>query len=300
MTTGTTTATKTETSTGTMSDTSVAPQKDIVATAQAAGTFKTLVAALTAAELADVLKGAGPFTVFAPTDDAFAKLPSGTVDNLLKPENKVQLQAVLKYHVVSGKVLAADVVKVDHATTLEGDDVKVSASGGSVMINDSHVTKADVMASNGVIHVIDAVLLPPAKLADIVATAQAAGKFKTLVAALTAAELADVLKGAGPFTVFAPTDDAFAKLPSGTVDSLLKPENKAKLQAVLKYHVVSGKVLAADVVKLTSAKTLQGSQVEISVSDGMVMINDSKVTQADVMASNGVIHVIDVVLLPPS
>jgi uncharacterized surface protein with fasciclin (FAS1) repeats len=300
MTTGTTTATKTGTSTGTMSDTSVAPQKDIVATAQAAGTFTTLVAALTAAELADVLKGAGPFTVFAPTDDAFAKLPAGTVDSLLKPENKAQLQAVLKYHVVSGKVLAADVVKVDHATTLEGDDVKVSASGGAVMINDSHVTKADVMASNGVIHVIDAVLLPPPKLADIVATAQAAGTFKTLLAALDAAGLTDVLKGDGPFTVFAPTDDAFAKLPSGTVDSLLKPENKAQLQAVLKYHVVSGKVLAADVVKLTSAKTLQGSQVKISVSDGMVMINDSKVTRADVMASNGVIHVIDVVLLPPS
>jgi uncharacterized surface protein with fasciclin (FAS1) repeats len=273
---------------------------DIVATAQAAGTFKTLVAALTAAELVDVLEGVGPFTVFAPTDDAFAKLPAGTVDGLLKPENKAQLQAVLKYHVVSGKVLAADVVKLDHATTLQGDDVKVSASGGSVMINESRVTMADVMASNGVIHVIDAVLLPPAKLADIVATAQAAGTFKTLVAALTAAELADVLKGAGPFTVFAPTDDAFAKLPAGTVDSLLKPENKAKLQAVLKYHVVSGKVLAADVVKLTSAKTLQGSQLKVSASGGAVMINDSKVTQADVMASNGVIHVIDSVLLPPS
>ena len=135
---------------------------------------------------------------------------------------------------------------------------------------------------------------------DIVATAQGAGSFKTLVAALTAAELVDALKGAGPFTVFAPTDAAFAKLPAGTVENLLKPENKAQLQAVLKYHVVSGKVLAADVVKLTSANTLEGSAVKISASGGVVSINDSKVSQADVMASNGVIHVIDTVLLPPA
>jgi transforming growth factor-beta-induced protein len=279
-------------------DTSPPAPVDIVATAQAAGTFNTLAAALTAAELLDVLKGMGPFTVFAPTDTAFANLPAGTLDNLLKPENKAQLQAVLKYHVVAGKVLAADVVKLTSATTLEGSAVKVSVSGSTVMINDSKVTQADVMASNGVIHVIDAVLLPPAKPMDIVATAQAAGTFNTLAAALTAAELLDVLKGTGPFTVFAPTDTAFAKLPAGTLDNLLKPENKAQLQAVLKYHVVAGKVLAADVVKLTSATTLEGSAVKVSVSGSTVMINDGKVTQADVMASNGVIHVIDAVLLP--
>jgi transforming growth factor-beta-induced protein len=271
---------------------------DIVATAQAAGTFNTLAAALTAAELVDVLKGTGPFTVFAPTDAAFAKLPAGTVDNLLKPENKAQLQAVLKYHVVAGKVLAADVVKLTSAATLEGSTVKVSVSGSTVMINDSKVTQADVMASNGVIHVIDAVLLPPAKAMDIVATAQAAGAFNTLAAALTAAELVDVLKGTGPFTVFAPTDAAFAKLPAGTLEKLLKPRNKAQLQALLKYHVVAGKVLAADVVKLTSAATLEGSTVKVSVNGSTVMINDSKVTQADVPANNGVIHVIDAVLLP--
>ena len=140
----------------------------------------------------------------------------------------------------------------------------------------------------------------PSVPVDIVATAQAAGSFSTLVAALTAAELADVLKGPGPFTVFAPTDAAFAKLPAGTVESLLKPENKAQLQAVLKYHVVAGKVLAADVVKLTSASTLEGSAVKVSVVGAGVKLNDSNVTQVDVMASNGVIHVIDAVLLPPS
>jgi uncharacterized surface protein with fasciclin (FAS1) repeats len=135
--------------------------KDLVDTAVAAGTFKTLAAALTAADLVSTLKGPGPFTVFAPTDAAFEKLPPGTVDTLLKPENKAMLQAVLKYHVVSGKVLAADVVKVSKATTLQGQDVSVTVSGSAVKINDANVTTTDVMATNGVIHVIDTVLLPP-------------------------------------------------------------------------------------------------------------------------------------------
>jgi uncharacterized surface protein with fasciclin (FAS1) repeats len=133
---------------------------------------------------------------------------------------------------------------------------------------------------------------------DIVETAVAAGSFKTLATALQAASLADTLKGKGPFTVFAPTDDAFAKLPPGTVESLLKPENKDKLKAILLYHVVSGDVTAAQVVKLSSAKTLNGQDVKIMVNNDTVMVNDAKVVKADVMASNGVIHVIDTVLIP--
>ena len=140
----------------------------------------------------------------------------------------------------------------------------------------------------------------PARAAekDIVDTAVAAGSFKTLATALTAAGLVDTLKGAGPFTVFAPTDAAFAKLPAGTVEDLLKPENKAKLTAVLTYHVVPGKVTAAEVVKLTSAKTVQGQAVRIAVDGGKVKVDGATVTTADVMASNGVIHVIDSVILP--
>jgi uncharacterized surface protein with fasciclin (FAS1) repeats len=134
---------------------------------------------------------------------------------------------------------------------------------------------------------------------DIVDTAVAAGQFKTLAAALGAAGLVDTLKGKGPFTVFAPTDAAFAKLPAGTVDTLLKPENKAKLTAILTYHVVAGKVMAADVVKLKEAKTVNGAMLAIKVDGGAVMINGAKVTTADIAASNGVIHVIDSVLLPP-
>lgn len=137
---------------------------------------------------------------------------------------------------------------------------------------------------------------------DIVDTAAGAGSFKTLVAAVKAAGLVDTLKGEGPFTVFAPTDEAFAKLPKGTVETLLKPENKEKLVAILTYHVVPGKVTAADVVKLDgkTAKTVEGRPVDVNVEDGTVTINKSKVVKADIMTSNGVIHVIDTVLLPPA
>jgi uncharacterized surface protein with fasciclin (FAS1) repeats len=133
---------------------------------------------------------------------------------------------------------------------------------------------------------------------DIVDTAVGAGNFKTLAAALQAAGLVQTLKGAGPFTVFAPSDEAFAKLPAGTVESLLKPENKAKLTAILTYHVVPGNVKAADVMKLTTAKTVQGGSVKVSGAGGKVMIDNATVTQADIAASNGVIHVIDTVLMP--
>jgi uncharacterized surface protein with fasciclin (FAS1) repeats len=138
-----------------------AAEKDIVDTAASAGQFKTLASALNAAGLVETLKGDGPFTVFAPTDEAFAKLPAGTVENLLKPENKDQLVAILTYHVVPGRLEAADVVKLTEAKTVNGEMVNIKVKGDTVMVNDAKVTKADIAASNGVIHVIDTVILPP-------------------------------------------------------------------------------------------------------------------------------------------
>ena len=135
---------------------------------------------------------------------------------------------------------------------------------------------------------------------DIVDTAVAAGSFKTLAAALTAADLVETLKGKGPFTVFAPTDEAFGKLPKGTLEDLLKPENKDKLVGILTYHVVAGKVMAADVVKLKKAETVQGSEVRIRVKDGKVKVNGANVVKTDIDCTNGVIHVIDAVILPRS
>jgi transforming growth factor-beta-induced protein len=136
------------------------PTKDIVDTAVSAGSFNTLVAAVKAAGLVDTLKGTGPFTVFAPTDEAFAKLPAGTVEDLLKPENKAKLVAILTYHVVPGKVMAADVVKLHMAKTVNGQELTVKASKGSVMMDSAKVTKTDILCTNGVIHVIDTVVLP--------------------------------------------------------------------------------------------------------------------------------------------
>ena len=133
---------------------------------------------------------------------------------------------------------------------------------------------------------------------DIVDTAVAAGNFKTLAAALGAADLIETLKGKGPFTVFAPTDEAFGKLPKGTVEELLKPENKGKLTSILTYHVVPGRVMAADVVKLSKAKTVEGSEAKIRVTDGKVYVDAAQVTATDIKAGNGVIHVIDSVILP--
>jgi uncharacterized surface protein with fasciclin (FAS1) repeats len=275
---------------------------DIVDTAVADGRFTTLVAAVQAAGLVETLKGEGPFTVFAPTDEAFAKLPEGTVEDLLKPENLETLKNILLYHVVPGKVMAADVIALESAETASGESVAIKTDMGNVNVNDAKVVITDIETSNGVIHVIDAVLLPPAKLSDIVDTAVADGRFTTLVAAVQAAGLVETLKGEGPFTVFAPTDAAFAKLPEGTVEELLKPENLETLQNILLYHVVPGKVMAADVVMLDGQMVdtaLEGEQIMISIKDGKVFLNDSaEVIITDIETSNGVIHVIDAVLLP--
>ena len=135
--------------------------KDIVDTAVAAGSFTTLAKALTAADLVATLKGPGPFTVFAPTDEAFAELPAGTVENLLKPESKVMLRRVLMYHVVPGKMMAADVVKISSAKAVSGDMLSIKVNDGTVMVDQARVVKTDIAASNGVIHVVDTVLLPP-------------------------------------------------------------------------------------------------------------------------------------------
>lgn len=269
----------------------------IVETAVAAGNFKTLVAAVQAAELVDTLNGKGPFTVFAPTDEAFAKLPKGTLEMLLKPENKAKLAAILTYHVVPGSVKAADVVKLKNAATVQGQRVDIKVDGGKVMVDGANVVATDVACSNGVIHVIDTVILPVD--GTIVDVAAKNGSFNTLVAAVKAAGLVETLSGKGPFTVLAPTDAAFAKLPAGTLEMLLKPENKKQLVDILTYHVVPGVAAYSDqVVKMSQLPTVLGTPITVTVTDGKVRLNDSNVVATDVEASNGVIHVVDTVILP--
>lgn len=265
-----------------------ATAKDIVDTAVAAGKFGTLVTAVKAAEMVEALQGEGPLTVFAPTDEAFAKLPKGTLEALLK--NPAKLRTILKYHVVSGKIFSGDVVKLTSAKTLLGQTVKIDAAKG-VKVNDANVTDVDIACKNGVIHVIDTVLLPQD---DIVDVATKAGSFQTLLKAVETAGLVDTLRGEGPFTVFAPNDEAFAKLPKDTLGDLLQTENRDQLTALLTYHVVPGRILLA----AQSPATLEGRSVTIQ-SSGKLEVNGAKVLTADIAASNGVIHIIDTVLIPP-
>lgn len=273
-----------------------AREKTIVETAIAAGNFKTLVTAVKAAGLVDTLNGHKPFTVFAPTDEAFAKLDSSLLNSLLEPQNQSKLTQVLTYHVLENRVAARDAFDLNSATTVNGQRVPLNFRGDRLTIGDANVVVTDIQCSNGVIHVIDSVLIP--ELENIPTIAQSAGKFNTLLAAVGAAGLADVLSGPGPFTVFAPTDEAFAALPSGTVDNLLKPENKQQLVDILKYHVVSGRVYDADTVRAQRAKTLLGRSIDVGFSANGIQINDANVIARNVNASNGVIHIIDSVLIP--
>jgi len=209
-----------------------------------------------------------------------------------------QLTDILLYHVLGSVVTSSDLSDGLTATTLQGSTVTIMVTGG-VRINDANVIVADVEASNGIVHVIDAVLLPDVDLPSIVEIAAADDTFSTLVAAVSAADLVDTLSGEGTFTVFAPTNDAFADLPDGTLDTLLQPENVQQLTDILLYHVLGSVVTSSDLSDGLTATTLQGSTVTIMVTGG-VRINDANVIVADVEASNGIVHVIDAVLLPPS
>ena len=252
-------------------------------------------AAILAAELDDELSSEGPFTLFAPTDDAFAALPEGTVETLLQDPTGT-LANILLHHVVAGSVASTDLSDNMVVETLFGKNVIVNITADGVFINNAQVTVVDVPADNGVVHVIDAVLLPTNTVLDVVLESEA---HTTLEAAILAAELDDDLSGEGPFTVFAPTDDAFGLLPEGTVEELLM-DPTGDLATILLYHVLSGEVLSTDLTDQQMAMTLQGENVIVSITAEGVMINNAMVTVADIPADNGVVHVISAVLLPQS
>ena len=277
--------------------------------------FSTLVAAVQAAGLVDTLSSDGPFTVFAPTnaafDDALAALGL-TADELLADTET--LTSILTYHVLAGEVDAATAISLDgqSAETVNGESIAISVVAGSVMIDAATVVVADVAADNGVIHAIDAVLLPADiaaslqtmdDMGSIVDVAVASGEFPTLVAALQATGLDAVLAGDGPFTVFAPTEEAFAALLDAlglTAEELLADTDL--LTSVLTYHVVAVDAPASVVVTLDGqdVETVNGATVAVTIAGDAVMVNDATVLTTDILGSNGVIHVIDTVLLPPA
>ena len=283
---------------------------NIPETAVDAGMFTTLVNALQSTNID--LSGDGPFTVFAPSDEAFGDLPEALRSCILKPENSEVLTSLLQYHVVSDvTVFAADLPGVTAPVrTLNGETIVVDLSDG-VKINTVNVVAADIPATNGVIHVIDGVLIPPSfdsvsflasceePMGDIPAVASAAGDFDTLVTALGAADLDDDLAGENDFTVFAPNDAAFGKLPEGLVECLLEDENKQVLIDILTYHVAEGTVTSDMLTDGMMIETLlEGKSLSVEIDEGMVKIDGTKVIEADVTANNGVIHVVESVLIP--
>ena len=286
-------------------DDDVHPPPNVVGVAQGDPKFSVLVEAVVAADLATTLSGTGPFTVFAPTNDAFAALLTELgITKAALLANKPLLTSVLTYHVLPAKVERAGVPAGKAITTVQGGIFKVDALSAGLVITDgrnrkSNITATDVQASNGVVHVIDKVLLPADK--TLVQTAQALPQFSILVEAVLAANLQGALSAAGPLTVFAPTNDAFAALlvELGVSKAALLADTTL-LTKVLTYHVVNGRVLKADVPVGVAVATLQGDTFTV---DSTLAITDQRarkaaITATDVLASNGVIHVIDKVILP--
>jgi uncharacterized surface protein with fasciclin (FAS1) repeats len=330
----------------------------------------TLLAAVEAAEVGGTLARGGPYTVFAPSEEAFAALPEGQLDALLADPDT--LSQILTYHVAPGALTSDAITQTMSVPTLQGEDIDLAVADGIVTVNGASVTTADLPAINGVVHIVDQVLVPPsmqeaaateaaeaaasepmteteamtetvemtstevmtesveaaasepmteteamtetaevapteimtesveaAEPMDIVDTAMAAGGFDTLLAALQAAGLESALRSDGAFTVFAPTDEAFAKIPQETRDALLADPTGALTQVLL-YHVLPNAVMSSELSDGQEAPTMQGASVKFTIGDGVAMVNDANVIAADIVASNGVIHVIDSVILPPT
>ena len=273
--------------------------RDIPRTAQCTGAHDSLVAAVIQAELLTTLQGEGPFTVFAPTDQAFtdAGIDLAALDT---PEGKQTLSDILLYHVIASEVPSSAVTDCLSADTVNTNPLSFTVDDSGVMVNSATVVTPDVQTSNGVIHVIDKVLLPTATPNDIPRTAQCTGSHATLVDAVIQAELLTTLQGEGPFTVFAPTDQAF--IDAGiNLAALNTEEGKAQLTDILLHHVyISEAVLSSQITDGATLSMANGDNITISVTDGSVMIGDATVTLADVATSNGVIHVVDKVIMPPS
>lgn len=283
-----------------------------------AADLSTVVAAVDAAGLADALEGDDELTVFLPLNEAFNGLPAGTVETLLLPENIADLQAVLQQHVVLGINESSDLADGDRLTTLSGEELVVYIQDGEVTINGAKVVTADLEQSNGVVHIIDDVLLPPAASVEvggvpiprtntILESATQATDLSTLVTAVGAAGLTDAVSAEdSAITIFAPVNTAFDALPAGTLDSLLLPENVDQLTGVLTYHVVMGNYATNQLYDGQVLTTLSGLDLTVSKTGNVVTLiggtdeNVATILVADVYQSNGIVHVIDTVLLPPA
>lgn len=256
----------------------------------------TLETAVVSAGLTDDLSAAGPFTLFAPTDAAFAALPASILDPLLADPTG-ELARVLLYHVAGFKALAADLNNGQQIATLYGKNLEVTLTGGKMYVNNARITVSDIQTDNGVVHVIDAVLIPPCTtVMDIIANSPV---LTILESALFASGVNKPLQTPGPYTVFAPTDAAFAALPEGVLESLLL-EPEGELAKILLYHVAGVNALSGDLINDQMIESYNGKKLHVTISEGKVHINNALVTMADIKAGNGIVHVVDAVLLPPT
>jgi uncharacterized surface protein with fasciclin (FAS1) repeats len=273
--------------------------------------FDTLEAAVKAANLADALAAPGNLTVFAPTDDAFAALPAELINSLLADPSGALTQ-ILLYHVVPGSFDSGAVLATPSLDTLQGGELAVSLRNGKPYVNDSQIVITDIQAKNGIIHVIDAVLVPDvtlpsadaammmdnSNLPTIAEIAIADGRFNTLVAALSAAGLAETFLQPGNYTVFAPTDAAFAALPAGTVEALLA-DPTGDLTTILLYHVVNDSLSRDQIATDDYITTMEGRPLTVNRDGSSIIdINGAKLLITNIQASNGIIHAIDTVLIP--
>jgi len=274
---------------------------DIFTTAARNGSFDTLVSLVAAADLDEVLEGRGSFTVFAPTDEAFAKLPAAALESLRGPDGRAQLAEILRYHVLGQRVsIPVDPPshRLTQAKTLQGARVEFERNGTAVLVDGAKVLTRNIDCTNGYIHSIDTVLMPPASDPGVAELLQADGRFSTLLAALAAGDLTEAIATGKDLTVFATTDDAFAALPAGTLDTLLDPANRPSLVAILEDHVLGQQRSARDLVGDEDTKPLSGRPLAVAIRDGQLEIDGVLVVQNDLAASNGVVHVLAGVILP--
>jgi transforming growth factor-beta-induced protein len=267
---------------------------DAIDTLAADGRFGTLLSLIQAAGLTEILKGVGPFTILAPTDEAFAALPPAMLD-YLKADLKL-LKNVLLYHVIPAKVTSAEAAAANSApTALPGASLSIGTAGGGLTLDGSPVIAADIPATNGVIHALGAVMLTPV---PVTAQLEIDGRFTVLLKALRTAEMDAALDaGSHEFTLFAPTDDAFARLPKLAVDTILG--NRELLGRTLMHHVAAGRQMAADLAQVTElGTTLEGAKLPVTVAGDTARVGDAQVVKADWLVNGGVVHVIDAVLLP--
>ncbi len=303
--------------------TDIATNKTIAIIIQERKQFSTFAKAWEKADMMSVLTGSGPYTVFAPTNEAFDKLPAGMLDKLLSADYKTDLRQLLNYHVISGKVSSSDLEKLTASDSLLGESFKITRKSGSVWIDNAKVIQSDISACNGYINEIDRVLVPcdlqkrirqmtmatdkgtagltEGEIKNIAETAADLAELSIFYDAIKAADMTEMLSGEGTFTVFAPTNDAWNKLSEAQFTELFEPQNKAKLQNILKMHVVKGDALMeGDISKKTSVGTLGDRMINVRTRDGALTLDNDKaaITKPDIQASNGVIHEIDTIIFP--